>query len=154
MKKLILAIAILSLLAAGCSNLDPEEKELIGQWRTPYGGGGSIDLEIRPDHTYSYYTPALRGYGLVEDQLINIPAKDHYGKWRIGESSYWDEYWNPGGVWKACCICVTPEDGSVGGGCNPYTLEGDNLTTDFVIFPVPILGDVLFPIKWTRENSQ
>jgi hypothetical protein len=153
MKKFVQAILILSLLAAGCSNLVPEERELIGQWRT-YGEAGVIDLEILPDHTYSYYTPALRGYGLVEDQLIDIPAKNRYGKWRVEKNIYEEKYWNAGGVWKACCICVTPEDGTVGGGCNPYTLEGDNLTTDFTIFPIPTLGDVLFPIEWTRENSQ
>ena len=159
MKKL--ALVILSLIIAGCSNLAPEEKELIGHWRT-YGQGGGpsqdnikptkIDLDIRPDHTYSYDTPALQGYGLVANRLIDIPAKHQYGKWRIEKNSKTEEFWTKGGLWKACCICVTPEDGSDGNGCNPYTLEGDNLTTHFAVFPVPFLGDVIYPIEWKRTE--
>jgi hypothetical protein len=153
-------LVILSLLVVGCSNLAPEEKELIGQWVT-YGAAGGpsnikttrIELEILPDHTYSYFTPALQGYG-YSTELIDIPAMQRYGRWQMGKSSYWQTQVEEDGFWEACCLCTTPEYDEGGdidiGSCDPYILEGDKLTTLFATFPIPFLGDVIFPVEWTR----
>ena len=137
-------------------------KELVGQWVT-YGSTGGpeisdikparIELELRPDNTYSYYTPALQGYGLVADELIDIPAMQRYGKWRMGKSSYWQRRIKEGGFWEACCICITPddEDEKDRGGCEPYSLQGDNLITP--AFYIPQLGDVVVRAREWKKTK-